>query len=615
MKLQFDRAEEITAECRAEIAKLFDMAEGETVRVVCRSGAENRYALKDGVFTAEVKEKSAFFRGLLHLFESGGRDFEMTETRRFDDMGIMLDCSRNAVYTADAVKRLIRILAALGYNALQLYTEDTYEISEEPYFGYMRGRFTKDELKELDRYAAMFGVELVPCIQTLAHLNSVFRWSDYAGINDTGDILLLGEARTYELIENMFRTLAECFTSRRVNVGMDEAHMLGRGQYLDRHGLRPRPEIMREHVEKVVGIAAKYGFRCMMWSDMYFKLAFGSYYEYRGEMTEEVRRAVPENLTLIYWDYYSTDFDRYDGMLKKHREFDNPVAFAGGAWMWKGFTPSNRYSIDCTRQAYRACMENGVKSVFLTMWGDNGGECSAFMLLPALAFGAELSYGKGEREARADVAALTGLTYDDFLALDLPDEVIERRTEPFPDPSKYLLYNDPLMGVLDSTIDEGIGADYARVAARLARCASSPDWGYLFRYLGALCSALELKADLGPAVRRLYAQNNRAGMARLIETRFTPLAARLEEFYDAFLAAWNTDKKPHGFDVQDIRLGGLMRRVRHAAAVLWDWAAGKTQTVPELEEKLLDFLGGGEKFEKTGVVYNAYCLNATQNVM
>jgi sugar phosphate isomerase/epimerase len=51
---------------------------------------------------------------------------------------------------------------------------------------------------------------------------------------DFGAILLADEPRTYELIEHMFTTLSECFTTRKIHVGMDEAHMLGRGKHLDK---------------------------------------------------------------------------------------------------------------------------------------------------------------------------------------------------------------------------------------------------------------------------------------------------------------------------------------------------------------------------------------------
>jgi hypothetical protein len=36
-----------------------------------------------------------------------------------------------------------------------------------------------EELKEIDVYAQKCGMEVIPCIQTLAHLNQIFRWPKY----------------------------------------------------------------------------------------------------------------------------------------------------------------------------------------------------------------------------------------------------------------------------------------------------------------------------------------------------------------------------------------------------------------------------------------------------
>ena len=58
---------------------------------------------------------------------------------------------------------------------LMLYTEDTYEVDNQPYFGYLRGRYSQKELREIDDYAFKHGMELIPAIQTLAHLKSIFR--------------------------------------------------------------------------------------------------------------------------------------------------------------------------------------------------------------------------------------------------------------------------------------------------------------------------------------------------------------------------------------------------------------------------------------------------------
>ena len=112
--------------------------------------------------------------------------------------GIMLDCSRNAVMRVEHVKRWLRRLALLGYNQVMLYTEDTYEIPGEPRFGFQRGRYTQAELRELDAYAARLNMELVGCIQTLAHLEQILRWGEYHAVKDYESVLLVGEPATYE---------------------------------------------------------------------------------------------------------------------------------------------------------------------------------------------------------------------------------------------------------------------------------------------------------------------------------------------------------------------------------------------------------------------------------
>ncbi|MFW6152562.1 MAG: hypothetical protein ACOC6C_06255, partial [Verrucomicrobiota bacterium] len=60
---------------------------------------------------------------LAGLPESGD---ELSEEDNFDVLGIMLDCSRNAVMSVQHFKKWLRNLALLGFNTAMLYTEDTY---------------------------------------------------------------------------------------------------------------------------------------------------------------------------------------------------------------------------------------------------------------------------------------------------------------------------------------------------------------------------------------------------------------------------------------------------------------------------------------------------------
>jgi len=248
-------------------------------------------------------EDHQFVRALGLFVEKAktGEAFDIEETPVYDSLGMMADCSRNAVLNIDGYKELIRRLALMGYSELQLYTEDTYEIEGYPYFGYMRGRYSGEELRGMDQYASLFGIELVPCIQTLAHLGMTLKWQALAPLLDCQDILLIDEPKTYELIDRMFAAMSGCLSSRKINIGMDEAHMMGLGKYLDKHGYQDRSSLMLKHFGKVMEIARKYGYRPMMWSDMFFRLASsGEYYDADSPIRQDVAEMIPDDVTLVY---------------------------------------------------------------------------------------------------------------------------------------------------------------------------------------------------------------------------------------------------------------------------------------------------------------------------
>ena len=124
--------------------------------------------LENGIACIEYTETVDAFRGFM-LFCS----FQGNNKKGFQPIneycphkmnGSMLDVSRNGVYTIDALKKIIVMHALLGLNMLMLYTEDTFEVADEPFFGYMRGRYTTKELKEVDLFASKLGIEMIPCI-------------------------------------------------------------------------------------------------------------------------------------------------------------------------------------------------------------------------------------------------------------------------------------------------------------------------------------------------------------------------------------------------------------------------------------------------------------------
>ena len=509
----------------------------------------------------------------------------------FKTFGTMLDCSRNAVMTVESVKRWIDLTAKLGCNTLHLYMEDTYD--GHPYFGHLRGRYSKAELKQIDAYAAAHGMQVIPCIQTLAHVNALFHWPVYREIHDAADILLTGDERTYALVDGMFRTLRECLRTNIVNIGMDEADLLGLGKYLTLHGYRDRFSILMEHLRRVSEMAKKYGFELLMWGDMFFRLAGGDYFTNfnqdpkLGEIPEEVRQLVPENIHLVYWDYFSRDRQSYERNIDAHNAIKSGSWFAGGLWTWAGFAPHNTFSIATMREAMKACHAKGVENVVMTMWGDNGAECSKFAVLPALFTVSQMAQDIDDVETiHANFEREFGIPFEDFRALDLIGTQNDS-AEAIYNPEKYLLYCDPFMGQFDNRVKSGDAAGYADCAARLAVYADHAEYGYLFRSLRALCAFLSVKADLGIRTRAAYLSGDKKA-AKALSTDYDAALERLDAFYAAYEQQWMHENKPQGFDVVDLRIGGQRQRLLHCRDRLLAYAEGRLDRIEELEEPVLD---------------------------
>lgn len=511
----------------------------------------------------------------------------------FKTFGTMLDCSRNAVMTAESVRRWIDLTAKLGCNTLHLYMEDTYEVDSQPYFGHLRGRYSKAELKQIDAYAAAHGMQVIPCIQTLAHVNALFHWPVYREIRDAADILLTGDERTYALVDGMFRTLRECLRTNIVNIGMDEADLLGLGKYLTLHGYRDRFSILMEHLRRVSEMAKKYGFELLMWGDMFFRLAGGDYFTNfnqdpeLGEIPEEVRQLVPENIHLVYWDYFSRDRQSYERNIDAHNAIKSGSWFAGGLWTWAGFAPHNTFSIATMREAMKACHAKGVENVVMTMWGDNGAECSKFAVLPALFTVSQMAQDIDDVETiHANFEREFGIQFEDFRALDLIGTQNDS-AEAIYNPEKYLLYCDPFMGQFDNRVKSGDAAGYADCAARLSRYESHAEYGYLFRSLRTLCDFLRVKADLGIRTRAAYLSGDKTA-AKALCSDYDTAVERLADFYAAYEQQWMRENKPQGFDVVDLRIGGQRQRLLHCRDRLLAYAEGRLDRIEELEEPVLD---------------------------
>ncbi len=569
----------------------------------------------------EHDRRVELFRGLgLAVEHMNKENFILEQKRSFDRNGVMLDCSRNGVPKVSTVKKFIRHMAVMGLDTLMLYTEDTYEIPEYPYFGYMRGRYAQQELREIVDYAEKFGIELIPCIQTLAHLQGMLRWPCFEDVHDCNDILLCEEEKTYDLIEAMIKSCRDSFKSNRIHIGMDEAFMMGFGKYRFSHDPLEREAIFCRHIERVNQICETYHFEPMIWSDMFFRMAFQGEYACADDkaIAPEVIEMLNKNVELVYWDYYNTEKEAYVKSIEQHQKFPNKLMFAGGVWRWIGFAPNLRYSFRASYAALSACREKKIKDVLLTAWGDNGNEASFFDILPIMQLYAEMNYTDSVSKEYLDrrFSVCTGESLDDMLLLDLPNCPETKEHGAAVNPSKYILYQDVLGGLMEKHISASYPEYYRDVAEKLHGAAKrSNGYAYLHDMLAELCSVLELKSIVGIDSQIYYKRKDRAGLEKIAEEILPELLIRLKRFHKALEKQWNMENKIFGYEVLDLRIGGIESRVTTSITRIRQYLQGEITNLEELEEERLYFDCRENEDEMKSMSYNLWMPVASANLI
>lgn len=570
--------------CEALRQRMFALAGCDWTGEVCFKEGEELSLLMDGErLTVEAPDISAAARGLFLAACAlrDGKDIpELHQRRHIASCGMMLDMSRGGVMTVEAVKGMIDAHAALGLNLMMLYTEDTYTVPEAPYLGYLRGRYTEKELREMDDYAAESGVELVPCVQTLAHLEQFLQWDVNRDIKDNDCVLMIDEPKTYAWIRAALTALRRCFRTNRIHIGMDEAHGVGLGEYYQKHGAVNRFELLNRHLNRVVDICKELGFKPIMWSDMFYRLGSknNDYYDTDAVVPESAIAQIPD-VALCYWDYYHTDEQFYAGMLEGHRQMGKKVVFAGGIWTWSGILPHVRKTNATMYPALRACLKAGIGTVLATLWGDDGCETDYRLALNQLPIYSEHVW-MGEDCTRAEVERmgerLTGLSEACFNAMGAfyADDEDHR-------PGKGLFYCDPLYPLTEGLWDltgyrEGLEEGIKTLERHLddSRC----EYAWL-----AMRIALE-KLNWMNELRPAYLRGDKAVVLTMANEKLPAMRELYVKMMSVWREQWESGRKRNGWETICARLGAVIARLDDVQRILLRWADGTIERVEELDE-------------------------------
>ena len=545
------------------------------------------------VITVGYRDRIHIFRALGLAAEGlkAGGDFSFEEKQIFKTAGAMPDLSFGSPLKVETIFRLIDYMAVMGLNMILLYIEDLYELPSRPCFGHQRGRYTPDELRAIDDYAYEYGIEVVPCIQTLGHLDKYLHWQEAWDVKETQRELSVDKEASYTFIREMLTESTKCFRSRRVHIGMDEAWGLGRGlTTVNKYGYRDQQELFVEHLNKVIKITDEMGLQAMIWNDFLFCLNSKNgvdKYDPETVVPRKIIERMPRNVDLVFWHYGEEALDCDDDMLKKNLAFGNNVIFCGGLMMWMAPLPENMFSYTTTEMGLLAAKENGIDEVFTALWCYGKQASDIFSTLLHLQQYAEHTYRKtvtrDELKTRFEVC--TGASFAAFMNMSAFHNRTDREYPDFRERfhGQKLLWQDPLYGKFECFLKENeMSKHYGRAKQLYAPLIDGGKWSALYERCYALLDLMETKTYIAETLRKAYLAGERDTLLKIETELFPLLIEKIDRLRVLYRDDWYKTKKPYGYEALEERIASLRARCETAIYRLSEYRLGHISEIEEL---------------------------------
>ncbi len=518
----------------------------------------------------------------------GKKEIDIEQKPKFDDLGVML--AVQFPMKPEKVVEYMETMSALGFNYMLLYMETSYELKGYPFFGYMRGRYTEEELSYIDQEGQKLGIEVIPCIQTFGHMQDYLRWPKVIAVKDSAECLLADCDETYELIEAMISTMARIFKSRRIHIGFDETRGMGLGRYLKDHDYPDRMELFCSHLTRVKEICFKYDLRPMMWSDMPFRLGGDGHsqeYDEKSVIPPIVSDAA-SGVDMCYWEYYQPDYDSYDRTIKRHLELfkNSNVIYSGAVWVRDNNIMNMPHTIRCMTPSLEACIDNNMKNVNATIWG-NASDTNLFQSLPGLALFSEYCY-RGKECTLDEVYSVSQF------ATGLSREYIEAVSEihlGFENSFKMgsrLILCDVLFELMRYKLDYTWAKERLTKALEVIEKETHDNKYCPKEYAESFFKIAIIKCKIFEGIRPAYKSGDKEFLSKVANEYIDELIPLYKTASRLKADLWMETTKPFGIEKIQTVFAGVIARLEFAKERINKYINGDIDRIEELEHEVLD---------------------------
>lgn len=174
--------------------------------------------------------------------------------------------------TPERLVALLRVFAAARYNVVLVEWEDSFPWTVDARFRSPTA-YTPDDVRAFVRQADALGLELIPLVQCLGHLETPLSVPGYEHLRELPDnpsSINPLDPRSRELVQSMVDdVLALMPNVRHFHLGGDESWVFGKGTetaaYIASHG---KGALYLRHVEPILDELVSRGVRPILWHDM-----------------------------------------------------------------------------------------------------------------------------------------------------------------------------------------------------------------------------------------------------------------------------------------------------------------------------------------------------------
>ena len=281
--------------------------------------------------------------------------------------GFMLDISRDMIPTLDTLKDIVRLMWRVKMNHLELYIEGfALELPGFPDLPYDHP-LTMIDFDELASFADIYGIDLVPNINTFGHMTEWLKQDQYRHLAEceTGyfafgypfppSTLNPSDPESARLVQRIITPLLEVSRSTLFHLNADEPFELSQGKSREQCERLGLGRVYLDFLQPLFSRVQANGKRPIIWGDVLAN-------------HPEVLESFPTSVIVTDWGY-DDDHDFFTP-AKRYHDHGIPFLLAPGTSSWNSFASRRHDMVQSTIHAVQAAKMYGGLGILTTDWGD-----------------------------------------------------------------------------------------------------------------------------------------------------------------------------------------------------------------------------------------------------